>query len=117
MAGVEKLGSEAGRWTYATSAAGRSGKPAPAPPPEADPAAAQAAVARQRSVVVNDMLRVLDVNVRFRVEEDYGLVRIEVVDGNTGEIIRTVPPEYFLRATATLPRAIGTKGLILDEDV
>ena len=115
MAGVEKLGSEAGRLTYATSAAGRSGKPAP--PPEADPAAAQAAVARQRSVVVNDMLRVLDVNVRFRVEEDYGLVRIEVVDGNTGEIIRTVPPEYFLRATATLPRAIGTKGLILDEDV
>jgi len=118
MAGVERLGADAEGLTYgAAFATGQATRP-PASRIEGESAPAEAAATvEQRASVVNQMLQLMDVSVRFRIEDDSQLVRIEVVDVNTGEIIRTVPPDYFLRATQALATMTGMKGLILDEDV
>ena len=76
-------------------------------------AAASSAPARKPSAPrapAERMLQGCDVALRFRFERGDDSVRILVVDRNTGEVIRTIPPEYFTAA-------VGLKGLVLDENL
>jgi uncharacterized FlaG/YvyC family protein len=82
--------------------------------------AARAQLAQEiaaRASVVNQALRNMDVRVQFQVERDAKNIKILVVDGETGDVIRKVPPDYFMKATAAATDDAGVKGIILDEAV
>jgi uncharacterized FlaG/YvyC family protein len=117
MAGMENVQGDAdaaasGRWAAAMAVGAARGSPGRAEQADAGADGAQIA---QRIASVNGILRILDVGLRFRVDEGADVVRIQVVDKSTGEAIRSIPPEYFMKAAAMA--ASGTKGLILDESV
>ena len=65
---------------------------------------------------VNETLRRLDVRLRFEVDKRSEDVRILVVDGGTGEVIRKVPPDYFLKAASAAADTSVARGLIMDEN-
>ena len=117
MAGMENIQGDVdaaaiGRWAAVAGGAAR-GTPGTA---RQAPAGAGYAEVAQRVASVNGMLRSLDVSLRFRVDQASDAVRILVVDKSTGEVIRSIPPDYFMKAAAAAA-ASGTKGLILDENV
>ena len=66
---------------------------------------------RARADAVNRALANLDARLRFLVEEA-DEVRILVIEGETGRLIRKIPPDYFLRATEGLSES---PGLLFDE--
>ena len=118
MAGMENIQGDAdaaasGRW--AAAMAGGAGRGPPGRTGQAGAGAGGAQIAQQVASV-NAILRNLDVALRFRVEEGSNTVQVQVLDKSTGEVIRSIPPEYFMKAAAAAA-ASGTKGLILDESV
>lgn len=74
----------------------------------------EAALLGEKAAAVNRLLENMDVKLRFRVEQDSGTVKILVVDGRSGQVVRTVPPEYFSRVSAPAA-ASGTTGIVIDE--
>jgi len=70
---------------------------------------------RRRASAINEALKKLDLSVRFRIEREEGIVRILVVERQSGEVIKTIPPERFMQATEALSAAF-MKGLIIGEN-
>ncbi len=68
-----------------------------------------------RVEAVNSFMSALDVDLRFELFRDSGSLVIFVVDGTTGDVIRRIPPEYFLQATLDLTGVARRAGIILDE--
>jgi len=63
---------------------------------------------------VNRRFASLGVHLRFQVSRDDREVVILVIDEQTGDVVKTVPPDYFMRATGRAPQAAG-RGLLVDE--
>ena len=70
-----------------------------------------------RLETVNSFMAALKVDLRFELLEDSGALIILVLDGTTGDVIRRIPPEYFLQATLDLTGTASRAGIILDEGV
>ncbi len=77
------------------------------------PAASLEAQVKNQAEAANSFLQRMNVRLRFNVDANSNSVLIMIVDTVNGEVIRTVPPEYFMKAT----QAVTQKGIILDEDV
>jgi len=78
----------------------------------AGPEAAGSLEARVRAV--NRQFASLGVHLRFHLSRDDREVVILVIDEQTGDVVKTVPPDYFMRATGGAPQAAG-QGLLVDE--
>ena len=63
---------------------------------------------------VNATLVQAGVHLRFQLSRDDDEVVILVVDSRTGDVLKEVPPEYFLRGVEAFAEAAG-RGLLLDE--
>lgn len=59
---------------------------------------------------LNELLRAAERRVRFAIDESSGKTLIFVVDANTGEIVRQIPPKQLV----TLAQRFGMPGAILD---
>jgi flagellar protein FlaG len=55
----------------------------------------------------NQLAKSLDRGLRFFVHEDSGRPAVNVVDNNTHQIIKTVPPERFLNLVAKVKKIAG----------
>jgi uncharacterized FlaG/YvyC family protein len=88
--------------------------PVPAGAPGAQGTVSPAAV-QARVEAVNAFMSSVNVDLRFDVSDRAGSMVIFVVDGTTGDVIRRIPPEYFLQATLDLTGAARSAGVILDE--
>lgn len=89
------------------------------PPPTTEP---QAGVRQDRSALLREILdeigmqhgRLSPVRLDYSVHKSTGRLMVDVVDRETGEVLRTVPPEKLLN---TLARIMEYVGLMLDETV
>ena len=81
---------------------------------EADPGGASAGL---RVEVLNEALARLNVRLRFKLVEAPGATHILVVDARTGEVIKEIPPDYFLGASSGLAEEARAMGLLIDEGV
>jgi hypothetical protein len=96
------------------------GAPRPSPPGEAGygQQALQGGVSvGLRVEVLNEALAGLNVRLRFKLVEAPGTTHILVVDAKTGEVIKEIPPDYFLGASTGLAEEARTMGLLIDEGV
>ena len=60
------------------------------------------------AIKVNEMVTVLNNHLAFSVDEKTGKRIIEVVDSETKEVIRQIPPEEILRALAGITDMLGS---------
>jgi len=62
----------------------------------------------------NEIFKVLDVGIRFEVDDETKDVIVKVVDEASGKIIRQIPPEEVLKMRARLQKA---SGMIYNDEV
>jgi uncharacterized FlaG/YvyC family protein len=63
---------------------------------------------------LDEVMSRMDVGLRFYLDSRSGTLRILVTD-RSGRVIRQVPPEYFMRATADIGAGGAARGLLFDE--
>ena len=63
---------------------------------------------------VNTDLDYVQKNLHFRIHEETGEMMVEVTNVETGEVIRTLPPEQFLDVLGRIRNALGA---FIDEEV
>jgi len=123
MASVQRTGTEAEIAAAMSLAAAAGGvidagaRAHPARDTGSSGGAATRVAVEPRVNTVNAALKSMSVSLSFKIEESTGIVRIIVIDRDTGVVIRTIPPDYFMRVTADFSEAAGAKGLILDEGI
>jgi len=62
---------------------------------------------------INDIMKGMRNEIRFEILRDSSEFVVQVVDGKTDEIIRTIPPENLLNVRAKFEEVLG---LIFDEE-
>lgn len=82
--------------------------------PDESVARAAEAVAAQVELV-NETLRNMSVRLRFQVSKENHTVVILILDAETGELIRKIPPDYFVTATQDFAGTAGQAGLFFGE--
>lgn len=63
---------------------------------------------------LNETLRTFDKKLRFRVHESTDRLIVRVVDAETQEVLREIPPEEILELVAHIEKTVG---LIIDERI
>lgn len=63
---------------------------------------------------LNNAVDVLNKGLHFRVHEDTQRIMVEVIDKDTGDVIREIPPEYILDIMAKIDALFG---VFVDEKV
>jgi len=63
---------------------------------------------------VNTNFEYVQKSLHFRLHKSTGKMMVEVTDAETGEIIKTMPPEWFLNVLGRIRTALGT---FIDEEV
>jgi uncharacterized FlaG/YvyC family protein len=63
---------------------------------------------------IDDSLKSLKSRIGFAVQEETGKIYVKIVDKSTGEVIKTIPPEEFLKIAAKFMRMRRTLGLVVD---
>ena len=61
---------------------------------------------------LNNIANMMNRSIRFQVNNDLGRVVAEVVDSQSGEVVRTIPPKELLD---TLKRITDAIGLLIDK--
>lgn len=61
---------------------------------------------------INETLRIYRTELRFVLHEESGEYMVKVVNAETQEVIREIPPEWVLKIVASVKRMLG---LILDK--
>lgn len=61
---------------------------------------------------MNRLLNAFNRQLRFELQDDSHKMVIKIVDGETGETIRQIPPEYLAKTVQRIDEALG---VILDE--
>lgn len=64
--------------------------------------------------VMNDFLEVSQKSYKFNIHDDLNRLYVQVVDKNTEEVIREVPPEDFLDMFASMLKQVG---LLVDKRI
>jgi flagellar protein FlaG len=67
---------------------------------------------KETSELLNETARVLNKDIRFNVLPDQDVVQAEIVNRETDEVIREIPPDEILEVRKTLDAFIG---LFIDE--
>jgi len=68
----------------------------------------------ERVEQLNETLRVFDKRLHFDIHEDTNRVMVQVIDIETDEVLREIPPERILDMVASIEEALG---LIIDERI
>ena len=63
---------------------------------------------------MNGLAKNLRNDVRFQISEELGELVVQVIDSETDEVIRTIPPEYLLNLKVKLRDQVG---LLLDREL
>ncbi|WP_422446914.1 flagellar protein FlaG [Thermoanaerobacterium sp. DL9XJH110] len=61
---------------------------------------------------INDTIRIFDRRYHFKIDEDSDKIIVQIINNQTGEIIREVPPEEVLKLAARIKELLG---LFVDE--
>jgi len=86
-------------------------KGASAATPEAYPPVRSAAEAEIVVSKINNALDAFSFNLRFKIHDESDRIMVQVIDKETDELIREIPPERLLRLAAQIQEMIG---LLLD---
>jgi flagellar protein FlaG len=62
---------------------------------------------------LNETARIMDVSIEFKIADDHRVI-VSVIDKDTGEIIRQIPPERLIKALHSMEQ---TFGLLMNERV
>ncbi|MEN6625958.1 MAG: flagellar protein FlaG [Candidatus Sumerlaeia bacterium] len=62
---------------------------------------------RQTTLKVNDYMRLSDTHLEFIVAEQTGRIIVQVVNSQTQEVIRQIPPEHVMRFAKTMSQLRG----------
>jgi flagellar protein FlaG len=66
--------------------------------------------------VMNDLMKVSNYHLQFRVHEDSGRVQVKVIDSESKEVIREIPPEKLLECSAMIKSMLDEMaGILVDE--
>lgn len=68
----------------------------------------------ERVQQLNETLRIFDKRLHFDIHEETNRVMVQVLDAETEEVLREIPPERILDMVASIEEAIG---LIVDERI
>lgn len=63
---------------------------------------------------LNDVMETFHKRIRFRIDKELGQPYVQVVNVDTGEVIRTIPPQEILELMARMRDALG---MILDIEI
>jgi len=66
---------------------------------------------------INNMVKMFSGKIEFKVHEETDRVMIRVVDNQTKELIREIPPENVLNANAKFREVLHLVGFMMDEKV
>ena len=66
------------------------------------------------SDVLNDIAKMFNSRLQFRVHEETERLYVQFVDRDSGEVIKQIPPEELLELSAKIQKMVG---LILDKYV
>ena len=62
---------------------------------------------------LNSIAQAINRSIRFQVFEDLGRVFVQVLDSESGDVVKTIPPMAMLETLSRIDKAIG---LLIDED-
>jgi flagellar protein FlaG len=66
--------------------------------------------------VANDIMNLSNFHLEFQLHEDSGHFQVRVIDNETKETVKEIPPDYMLDLTARLREMINQAlGLLVDE--
>ena len=90
------------------------GKPAPVEPRTADsqprekePGRVDHATAEKIAEAIQNFVSTMDVKLNFQVHDDTGTVMVRVINQESGDVIREIPPSQILDLAAKIDRMIG----------
>jgi uncharacterized FlaG/YvyC family protein len=78
----------------------RNGKQPDTTPADAVPARVDPREVKQATLEINQALKALNDHLQFSVDDATKSMVVKLVDGNTGEVLRQIPPEEILRLRA-----------------
>ncbi|MET0029753.1 MAG: flagellar protein FlaG [Candidatus Thiodiazotropha sp.] len=90
----------------------------PAKPERVEAAQAQTALDRtELASKVENLNQLVQRNLEFSVDEDTGRSVVRVIDSNTGEVVRQIPPEQILHVISQVQKASDGQlsGVLLDD--
>ncbi len=66
--------------------------------------------------VANDIMNLSNFHLEFQLHEDSGRFQVRVIDNQSKETIKEIPPDYMLDLTARLKEMINQAlGILVDE--
>jgi uncharacterized FlaG/YvyC family protein len=83
------------------------GRPGYSPPGRSASDRPSAAEVESTVAAINDVLEQVNVSLRYRIDEKTEDVIVSVVNRDTGEVLRQVPPEEILRMRQRLQELMG----------
>jgi flagellar protein FlaG len=76
-------------------------------PPEKEPKQVDRATAEKIADAIQHFVSTMDVKLNFQVHDDTGTVMVRVVNQESGEVVREIPPSQVLDLAAKIDRMIG----------
>lgn len=71
--------------------------------------------------IANSGIKICNYNLEFRIHKESGRVQVKVIDTQSGEVIREIPPEQMLRLSASIKEMLEKfqkmVGILVDEFV
>ena len=83
-------------------------------PPQASAQPMSVEEIQKLAATIDDSLTSLKSRIGFAVQEETGKIYVKIVDKSTGEVLKTIPPEEFLRIAAKFMNMRRTLGLVVD---
>ena len=77
------------------------------PPQGAEPREVDRATAEKISEAIQQFVSSMDVKLSFQVHDDTGAIMVKVINQETGEVIREIPPSRVLDLAAKIDKMIG----------
>jgi len=91
------------------------------PTPKAFPGPATKDQLREAVEISNRAMELAGYNLQFRIHEESGRVQVKVVDRETEEVLREIPPEYMLEIAAGIKEMLDNLhemvGVVVNEIV
>jgi flagellar protein FlaG len=71
---------------------------------------------RRATNIMNEVMKVSNYHLQFRIHEDSGRVQVKVIDSESQEVIREIPPEKVLECSAMIKTMLDKMaGILIDE--
>jgi len=114
-----EITSLASGYTYKREVAKADSMPAQTLVPGTPPSVQLQSVKHDAISKLESLPQLVERNLEFRVDDETGQQVIRVVDGDTGELIRQIPPEQILRVISQAQETLDQMmtGVLLDDKV